>query len=682
MTIQNDGLIFPEHKEVNHEKWFEHLNSLYGVEYSLLNLAVTVGVVGAPVIAGFIVSLPRNCTSEARINCMTQWELLAIPMGPTLLVLFFGYIFFASRTIGKYTRSLERAIAGNSGATPELRAPALSRLNGALYGGESRRLLPLRLFFQILSFTVVGVEAFTIITVLNRIDDTRARVGGFFFYGLLGLLCAATYGVGASHRTFGDLVQAAIERDGVKNQPIEAMLSWAKFARIAILPRPLSLAKSIDGVIVLAIALLILQSGSDSANVGKALAGLLIFDSVLYQTRYLLNGIREDQGKSFALPSDRRNDPALPYTPAQQFVGPLVAAVRVAAFWYLMVSLDITSGSVAASIVALFFLVYYAYEIPRELARRHLRKAVESVASAAGTPLRVPRRSNFEANDKTFGRVLGAQVPRAWVLFVTVGMGYGLRAFVVLYLVSDSLARSWIGFGLVFSVWAAGSAGACAGWVIEFMGAVTKPGIVPPRIHRNLIAKPQLTWAAGYVKGLVPGRLNFGDFNDDESREADKVSLWQISDVSRSPWRLACLSSILFVAFVAVPGQPARVVVFDIAAFFGLVLYLGTSHRRLGTAKGFSALTLIVAALVAFAASLGKPITLQLACVVAVIWPMWRVKQSESGQLRALIEKARSFELRLDRAGAALVHGLDFFLELAFGYAVVHALSRRFRDTS
>jgi hypothetical protein len=124
---------------------------------------------------------------------------------PLLLIMSFGYVLFTSRVVGKYARALEREVSTDTeDPGTQLTAPALSRLIGALYGGESTRLRPLRVFHVVLAGSVVSVAVFIEVVVLLRIEDPTVRVFAYLFYGAISLVCLMAYNRGHPTRRSRD----------------------------------------------------------------------------------------------------------------------------------------------------------------------------------------------------------------------------------------------------------------------------------------------------------------------------------------------------------------------------------------------------------------------------------------------------------------------------------------------
>lgn len=633
--------------------WLDHLSSLYTIEYTLLNVATSLGAVAAAVISAFVIQLPPNCASvDEGDNCLGDWTYVFIPIAPALVVLFFGYLFFSARTVGKYARTIERQLSSPTGEDigTLLRPPALSRLNGALFGGESPRLFPMRVFYVIFATAVIAVGIFTLVTVITRIDDPTLRGWTFASYAFIAIVLAWIYAYGASHATWDALVVAAISRDSKLTRTRRPTVSWTQYCAFVILPRPLSMLKGIDGLWVLAAVALLLYPAFDAADLGKAVAALVAFEWLLYQTRYLWNGVREDPDAKLGLPADRRNDPAAPYKAAQALLAPLLGLARIAAFYLVVTYFELVPARTAAQVIVLFVAIYYLYEIPREVARRRLRanRATGSVSSRDAL---------------------------SRLLFVTVGLGYALRAYFCICVLSPAYATDPVGAGIWISFWAAGCAGVAAGWVIEFSGAIRRSDRA---IHRNALGKPHLLWAARHATGLVPQNPTWAEFDHDQTLEKDQLSLDRYPGAARTPWRLALIVAVAALAPVAwladpIPPFAALIVLVAVLPFVPrLVPWLRLGH------PGVFIGCIVLASALALVAIDGDPGRALAALVILFGAHVARVSAAETGQLFAAIAAAQRFWARLRGFARAVWRTAVSLAELLVGHAVVHAMQHRF----
>jgi hypothetical protein len=647
------------------EKWIEHLNAVYAIEFQLLNAAVQVGGIAAPIVLAVISNLPQHCSKNVASNCIVDAQLAAVPMAPALLVLFFGYLFFNSRIVGKYARNLERQIQGPHEAHTGIRLPALARLSGAVYGGETPKLRPLRAFYLFLALSVVALSLYTMSLAIIRIESPMVEACAIAFYSAIAVLAAIAYGLGASHQLYRRLAHAAGIRDVRRLTPPAPTLSWGRFTLRMILPRVPSLLKAQHGLTLLGAYLLMYYSTRATFewdDLRRVIAGLLIFEIVLYQTRYLLNGSREEQDPLLMLPANRRNDPEVPFSAVQRVLIPIISLARCGLFVFLMTLWDISSAQFAVLVVILFFAAFYIYEIPREAARKALRTAVTRIAK-----LRPAQDADYE-----LVRVTLEWGERGWILFLTVGAGYALRAFLALSL-APGYAQSLnpTGWLLVGVGWATGSAVVGVGWTAEFLGALSRTHD-HPTVHRNILAKPHLLWAASHLGDLVPEypwtlRL----FSKDESRENDRLIVTEhIRRPQWAPWRLAtCCAVALALGSAAI--WPNRTSHHSSALYILLPIYLLMSYSGTG-AKLFSWTTAGVAVGTCVLGSTGNPPLFILGVTTAVIYPLVHLSGAETGRLADLIARALAVQEWLDKLVPKFFKAAGTALEFLLGYAVVH----------
>src|SRR4051794_33963438 len=95
--------LLPEGADPGDGKWIEHLSSMYQVEFTLLTGAVAVGAVAPPLVVNFLISLPPTCVRENQSSCVSDAQLLAVPLVPLLIVMALGYVYLVARVVGKYT---------------------------------------------------------------------------------------------------------------------------------------------------------------------------------------------------------------------------------------------------------------------------------------------------------------------------------------------------------------------------------------------------------------------------------------------------------------------------------------------------------------------------------------------------------------------------------------------------
>lgn len=489
--------------------WMDHLAAVHNVEFNQLSVAISVSASATPIILGYLYGLPSSCEALAAVGhtinpetkeplaCISDVAYLALPLAPLSILLFYCYLFLNARLVGKYSRALERAIVSGDPRTDNhetLTFPALSRLNGALYGGESRRLIPFRTMFVFFATTLFVIEVFTIFHLAQRIFDETLRSWAYWGYGAMLLICTLSFVVGASHSGWDDLRFEALRREKLLDTTPIREYPWGSYLWHAVLPRFASLLKAID---VLPLALvLIWVSAEESPRILHALGWIFVYEIVLYQTRYFMNGAREIADPQFGLPADIRNNTNLPWTPLQRLMTPPIIAARLVLFVWIFTTFSDLSRREALIVVVCFVGVFYAYELPREIARRKQRSALRLAREAAAK-----RPANFltEIRDRTHNALSGKWGRHlADILFVTVGAGYALRVAVFIYLVSPDLLRTPLGLASVVLYWAIGSAQVAMGWAVEFQGAKAKD----PKASAysfGVLTKPHLYWAARHI---------------------------------------------------------------------------------------------------------------------------------------------------------------------------------------
>lgn len=688
------------------EKWVEHLSAVHNVEFNLLSVAISVTTSATPIVLGFLYSLPTSCAvgvkSTQENPCIDQTAYVALPLAPLSLVLFYCYLFLNSRVVGKYGRELERSVAENSAmkisaptsgeqvvdrelkpsqGARQLAFPALSRLNGALYGGESRRLLPFRFIFVTFAVVVVVVEIISIFFLVHRIRDEPLQTAAYWIYALLVAACTMAFLLGGSHGAWDDLKTAVIRRDALKDDNYVRFVPWPVYVRDAFLPRPLSNLKGLDGFYVV-IAASFLGYVADVRTGLRAALGLFFFQVVLYQTRYLLNGVRDTPLGTFGLAADRRSNPELPMSPVQRLMVPLIAIGRACGFVFVMGCTGVLDERESWVVVALFLAVFYLYEIPREVARGRLHRIIgeSTTDNATGDQIR----NVVLARARTTLRGSSTEV-LGWALFVAVGGGYALRAGLALYLLNTDLLHRWQGVLVVVIFWLLGSMQVSAGWVAEFMGALSKPGHGPQRVSVGLLAKPHLLWAARRCRGLVPDLLDVGEVAAADSREESRFTGWGTREDLVAPWSLAFLLACggalslgwdgttigALAVLAALPllivvwFGPIRTIVDDWCKKPWYALVLKCSH----------ALVALGLAAVATRIATWREV---LGVAVLVFVAQWKLGDAQSAQLSALIKAALRAWTRVGSALEKVAGVVIRLLELVFGYQVVHAFAQRF----
>ncbi|GAB3173341.1 hypothetical protein GCM10027059_44170 [Myceligenerans halotolerans] len=652
--------------------WIEHLGSLYSLESTLVNVAVTIAAAATPILIGFVLELPLHCERGADTivgengeteRCLQDVHFLALPIMPILVLLVYSYVFFNGRVVGKYLRALERSLtAGNPGAlrdgrrSRKLRFPALGRLNGALYGAETNSLAPLRFLYLGLAATIFTVSTGSIVFVLWQVRDEAQRIAGVAFYSLLLLLIVVSFSRGASHATFDKLIEAVARRDLAKQKPYAPVLSWPLFLRFALAPRILSIFKGQDAVVV---AALVVVLGYWSGGAWPTALGLVLaYELILYQTRYLLNGLREDPGV-LPLPGNIRNDEARPMTPFQQLAGLLVAALRVLAFVVVARQLGM-SGEAITWFTGALGAVFLAYEIPRERWREKLR-AIATDADPADVGARVATE-------------LGRRSTRAagWFLFVVVGSGYGLRVAFALYVTAPDMLWSPFGAGLIAAVWAVASAQVAAGWMVELQGARHADS---PALHAGILAKPHLYWVATRLRGNRPAGVRVFDL--EESRWREKVTSWDTRALV-APWEAASVVSVCALLLAIVVNYPSwvRAGCAALVAVAMLVRAWYLSHHeasRYPSLLGWPAVAGTGVAMFLLVIDQGwRPAT---AYGVVAAWLVLRLMASRDGRFDRLVDAARNIWTRARGVARTLGGVLLRIAEYLLGHTIVRAFA-------
>lgn len=652
------GLDLELPEDFSRDKWLEHLSSVYTIEFSLLTISGSIAAAATPILLGFVNQIPSRVSDQA---------LAILPLAPLIVLLFYAYVFFNGRLVGKYARELERAIGSNA----PMKYPALSRLNGALYGGESRKLMPLRFVFVLLALSIFLVTTATMYLLIVRIQSTALQSVAFTIYGLILAMLLYSFISGASHSIWEELKSAIVSREELKRyQRYMSGMSWSRYIAFALFPRVLSLGKASDAIWLLPIIAFLWGDFSNIA-LGRGLAGLAVFEIVLYQTRYFMNGMREDASIVPRLPADRRNDSSSPFTSGQRLTSPLLTALRLLAFVYLANLWKIFSLSEALAVVASFLVAVYLYEIPREYWRSRYRSIVLESGGEEGF---LARRAEALAGSSIF-RITG------WVLFVAVGMGYALRATVLVFLFAPDLLASWPGIALVLSVWAGGSAQVSAGWAVELQGALHKDrGVDDGVIHAAAVAKPQLLWAGRRLKGTVGDPVRMAVFPSDETREDEVIEDWDARQDSRAPWVIGLVfASVIAVSISLVGVEFANRVVGVVSVLATLSLLLYASSIRSNWSLTMTRTVLLVFGL-GFISGLLTSVILSLGIALAATWPLIRVKTAQSARLKDLIEAAARIMRDVGGTGRLIGHAVVVLAEYLFGYSVVHSLDERFRS--
>jgi len=540
----------------------DHLSGLYQLEFSLLTVAAGVAAIGSPLVVNFLNQLPPACQGTLTQDCLSTWQLLLTPMVPLLLLMAFGYLYFYSRVVGSYTRDLERAVSGDVRQPGgRLHVPALSRLNSALFGGESPPLLPLRIFFALLAGTVALVSIAAAVLPITRVNSPDWQIVGWAAYGTLGIVCFLAYNAAASHRLHERLRDAARKRDEAKARagaPVPRPWPWPNFLAFTLLPRYASVQKAVHAV---AIALTVAAVSGEISGFPwlRFGLGMLVFEVVLYQTRYLLNGVREDPSDGLQLPGNR-NDPPKRFTALQGLTALVVAAARMVLFYVLATWWNLLPARPGLVLVGLFLVAFYVYEAPRELARVRYRRLCAQQAS----------KQQSGPTDQELQDLCRRELALGRVLFATVGAGYAVRATAALMLANGGHVRLLPDGLAVVIAWVLGSALVGGGWAREFTGAVARSGRAVT-LHPGIAAKPHVLWMGRVANPFDLGHVSFKDLALADTEAHDTGPLGDVSNVRYSPWRIAWVVAFGCIGLLAPPGQtpvfPLAVLTLGVAAY-------------------------------------------------------------------------------------------------------------------
>lgn len=695
--------------------WIEHVGMLYQLESQLINVAVGVAAFSTPALLAITINLP---TSGPDANIIY----LGAPIVPLIVLYLLSFILFNSRNAGKYTRSVERQIAAaydralTEEAAKQIKppkdvvwGPALSRLNGALYGGESRSLFPMRLFFLFLAFTVVGISAAVSIYPLTKATADNTRLLAIIFYTLGWIVLLSAYGVGISHNTLELLLHDVRSRDKRKtSSALPRPMSWPAFLKFLLFPRFASLLKGVDAIVILLVIIFFDCSGAFATahsltwqDFAHVIWGILFFELVLYQTRYLLNGLREDRTLRSQLPSDRRNDAIEPFSPEQLLTGPVMVVARLLLFYWLVVSYAGLDMWTTVAAIGGFLVAYLVYEWPRDQARRRLRAILAKYGKTSSS---MSRAISGEMQ-VDLGNALNQPT---WVgvwLFLASGLGYALRAAFVIVLAWPQMFWTWAGLAIVLTAYLTKLCGVGVGWIVEFTGGLKRPVFSgdprvgaaqrrrcqSARLHMALPSKPHLLWAAKQCRDFAPERRNwiFMEFDSRASQEDRRVG-WEVTH-SRllAPWRItACLA--LIVPILAVLSTEIRkdVVALAMAPLFGLALArltLPAFGRRALKPSPWTLLTTGLCALVGSLIVVSEAplqwlgsLTFIIALTLLPVWTAFTVLMSAGGRLTDMIRQAQTALSNLLKYSYYFVFNLP--IALIFGQPVAGALQRRFRE--
>ncbi len=629
-------------------KWLDHLAAVYSQEHSLLSQALGVGALAGPVILAVLVNLPGHCPSATGDTCLSDRQFMILPLGPVMFVMLCTYLYFNSRVVGKYARRLERTLAPS---TEPLAAPALSRLSSALYAGRHRRLVPLRRFFQALAYLVIAASVYSVIELLSRVESEGLRLTGYIVYVLIGLLYIGAFARGSSNRTFDDICLAAAADD----VPALQTAGQREFVAFLLFPRLLSVLKFVDVLPVIALTLWGDLNRDTARPWVDAVLVLSLYELLLYQTRYLLNLLREDQNNASAI-DDPRSGVSLPLSSRQQVVGALIAVTRVAAFVFFVVEFGGLSFRAAGLIVLAFLVALLSYEIPRDVSRG------QSMQAGVFTEAR----------------------PIAWTLFVAVGMGYALRAAVVMYVLAPKETFTQVGIGVVVSYWLAGSAVVAAGWAVELTGSM-RARLSPVHeehasptstLHPRVREKPHLLWAGRRVGLVEPGEVQWSQFTRAESQADAKPDLARAPAVL--PWHVAiALASAVAVTLIGGPLSSSSVPwSLGSGAAVGMLVALFLDRHRsdpspLRVASRWLCIVAAVAATVSIMRSAGAPRLLIAVALVAA--PVLRMHGAEASTFSPLMQRAEWLRQKLAKAPVAVAHLVRRVIELLIGKPVVRA---------
>lgn len=415
----------------------------------------------------------------------------------------------------------------------------------------------------------------------------------------------------------------------------------------------------------------------------RLILGMLIFEVCLYQTRYLLNGIREDPTAAPMLPSNRRNDDLQrAFTPLQVVTGTLFSIVRAVAFYLLVTRLNLLSHQQAMVVMLSFGVAFLMYEAPREAFRLRYQ---EIWASAKPTKDSSPRWTSqgLVERGNGIGKLCSKGAGWGLYLLVVAGGGYALRAAVALMLVSNVATTYLSAEAWTAVAWMFGCAMVGAGWARESMGAVFAPPVEPVGaietssavVHPGIATKPQLTWAAEKLGLIESSGLHFGLVGPSETLETSNIPLSQFEGNRRSSWRVAGVVA-LVLAGVACGGGTALAVIAAAASLVLLIDFPKDWGRQIFRPPVVP-LALAVAPWLVFVGS-GLTWTSALASGLVWVWILYSMDASERGSLHALITARENLDEWVKEAVERVTHALAVVFNLVLGGTFVRSLSKVF----
>lgn len=691
------------------EGWVDHLSAVQNVEFNQLATAISVTATATPLVLGYLFSLPPSCQSLTKASleqmaqgtsdtkCIDDLAYIGLPLAPVSIILFYCYLFLNSRMVGKYARSLERTLAsrelaasastkanhspnnqmlgmaGGSSLPPRrLYFPALSRLNGALYGGEAPSLIPYRLVLILFGFTLVAVQFYTIFFLLQRVHNDTLQTVASWCYSVLMMVSVGAFLAGGSHTAFADLKEAALKRDSESEGEMIDPYEWSKFVGVSLVPRVASLLKGLDGVVLVgALALLGLVT---QTSAWRALGLLFFFESVLYQTRYLLNASREVADPKFALPGDLRNNSGRPWTPVQRLMVPVIVSGRVYAFYWVVTHLGLLDRHGALRVVIGFFVVFYLYEVPREVARRWHRGLTTAVDKhGKAVPDQIILESITRRLQSGRFRVLGV------LLWIAVGAGYALRWAVVLFVANQALLLSLPGALIVIGAGAIGCSQVAAGWVVESYGALGHGG----RVSAGILAKPHLAWAARHFGEEPAGGWRAVILDLKDSRKDERIEAGSSGWGRLAPWTasmLVALASVTAALALLLPGEPWTLLVSFVLGFGACAVgwYAASALALRATPRARLLAFVVVALGASYVMHINRAPTGVVGAGILLLLPMAKLAMSQGGLFDSVLEQAEQVRAwvrtQFRRLGGAVIATFEFI----FGYPFVHAFRERF----
>jgi predicted HAD superfamily phosphohydrolase YqeG len=423
-----------------------------------LVLATLFGV-AIPIIAGASSFLFKTCPRHST-SCteLPHWSFAFLPLIPMLVLGFWVMSAAVAVMRGYYIRALEDQISARGVEVPlgdygSVRTPALTKLVLPLFS-HRRGLFPYFLIFPFLFVTsfVLGV-GLTAASVW-RTESTPLRVVTGVTYGIyLGMLGLVSVSSGVRARLLLGRLLRHYHSDPTF-EPVDEETTGRSLVSYLVLPRPLDLVKAgfITAGVVLAF---VLNDGTARPPAWALVVFVLAFEALVYQARYMRNDFADRRLDAGHPGSNARRRVSLLDRPARlaafeaAFFGRLIAAAAVAALLWLRAGTRIGAAFTVGSLLVWF--VGTVYERIKARARRF-----------ATPPPLFPRRRPQQ------------------LLFVWVGLGYGLRTalgvFVGSAVISGTLAGATVLFLLLLWGIAFGAMFVTMTWALEASTFISPDG--------------------------------------------------------------------------------------------------------------------------------------------------------------------------------------------------------------